>query len=291
MKTLRAALLGLAYSFLGFAATSADPPEPIGEPPVSNVIHSILTASVCVKAEGGSGSGVCFHNGPHAFIWTDAHVVDTSLKVANTFDPKTGRKVPRVRFADVELLQEDFADGRKVGYSAVYARVIRYSERHDIAVLKPYKKWPAVSVEFAQAVTAPGTPLWHVGSMQGARGVNSLSAGHFSTAGRLRHKFKLEELDDPILYDQISLTGLPGSSGGGVFLKDGRCVGLITEFIGPNQTFGAMLLSPARRLAEFARENKCVWALDANVPVPVADDVHPFVDGTISLLPEPTPAP
>jgi S1-C subfamily serine protease len=276
----------LAASTIHTTPTRADDTKPYtdGDP------AHCLDASVLVAAPGGYGSGVCFHNGDHAFVWTDAHVVEGGKKVREVVEAATGQKKVVVEFSDVELMREDYHGGRKVGFQVVFARVVRYSERHDVALLKPYKKWPEASVSFLPDGDIPkaGEPLWHVGSMHGPRGTNTLSFGVFAQAGRLRRNFVPEEKEDPVVYDHASLTAFPGSSGGGVFRKrDGLCIGLVTEYLGPGpSTPGSFLLTPARRLREFAAEVKCLWALDAATPVPARDDMPVWSD---KYLPQPQP--
>lgn len=264
-------------------------PPPSVTPPAPYDPEKLVAASVLVKAEGGTGSGVCFRNGGRSLIWTDAHVVEGGKSVARVVDAGTGLEKVVVRFLDVELWQEQYEGGRKVGHRSVLAKVIRYSEHHDLALLLPCAPFPEAGVCFltANEMPRPGESLWHVGSMHGARGLNSVSAGVFSLAGRLRKGFSFEEKDDPVVFDQACLPILPGSSGGGVFRqRDGACIGLVSQYLGRGPTPSIFLMTPARRLREFARAVKCEWAVDASVPVP-ENDPHPVFCDPYLPLPEP----
>ena len=72
------------------------------------------------------------------------------------------------------------------------------------------------------------------------------------------------------IFDQTTVAAFPGSSGGGVYLKDdGRYVGMIVR--GAGETFN--LIVPIRRMTAWAKENDLMWALDHNTPMPSRADV------------------
>jgi len=81
------------------------------------------------------------------------------------------------------------------------------------------------------------------------------------------------------VFDQTSTLGYPGSSGGGVYLKEnGACVGLLTRGMGPGLNF----IVPARRLKTWAAAVGVMWALDPSVAMPTAAERAqlPLDDGT-----------
>lgn len=246
----------------------------------------LVEMSVLVGTDTGWGTGVAFHNAGHRFVWTDAHVVRGCKSIVDVVD-KAGAARKRVTFADVRVSQETRNGDRKTGSVGFLAGIVRYSERHDLALLKVRGDFPRASAVFApDAPPVVGTALWHVGCMRGERGTNSVSDGVFAAYGRLRNGFVPDETVDPLVYDQVSMTVHPGSSGGGVYLKsNGQCVGLVTEFLGPERTFGAACITPTRRLREFCRDASCLWAVDASVAVPAKDD-EPVMQDDI-VLPEP----
>ena len=107
--------------------------------------------------------------------------------------------------------------------------------------------------------------------MNGPKGLNSLSEGTFSKAGRLRKYFIPDEFGG-IIYDQCSLSAHRGSSGGGVFRQsDCKCIGIVTEFLGKD-TYGEFCITPARRIREFAKSSNCEWAMNSMIQVPSKDE-------------------
>ena len=67
------------------------------------------------------------------------------------------------------------------------------------------------------------------------------------------------------IFDQTTVAAFPGSSGGGVYLKDdGRYVGMIVR--GAGETFN--LIVPIRRMVDWAKDNDMLWALDHKVAMP-----------------------
>jgi len=96
--------------------------------------------------------------------------------------------------------------------------------------------------------------------------------------------------------------GYPGSSGGGVYTRDGKCIGLLVRGAGPGLNF----IVPTRRMLPWAKKMKIEWAMNPAVPVPthVVRVETPLDDGTGSASSaaddvcknnrkagEPTPAP
>ena len=67
------------------------------------------------------------------------------------------------------------------------------------------------------------------------------------------------------VYDQTTCTAFPGSSGGGVYLKnDARYVGMLVRGAGE----GFNLIVPVRRMISYCEEHKIMWALDHKFPMP-----------------------
>ncbi len=262
---MRVAVMFVAAVALSSLACGADPPEKLpdwGE------------ASVMLTTESGTGSGVAFRNGKYTFVWTDAHVVESCEHIDRVIDPATGHPVVRVRYDELKAVREKYIDGRKVGASFSFAQVVRYSDAkkgHDLALLRLRDPdFIKTSVSFADYTPKAGVEVWHVGSSGGTPGHNTVSSGVFSTAGRLRHDFRHNDTD-PMIYDQVSVSCIPGSSGAGVFdPKTGACVGLITDGLGGSE--GLNFITPARRLREFAKKASCEWAVNVKVEVP-RDDV------------------
>jgi hypothetical protein len=170
-----------------------------------------------------------------------------------------------VHFKDPVVTKEIRQNGRTVGRLQMDAEVLKYSESEDgqdLALLRIRKlNFVTDSVVFYLDKEIPplGQDLLHVGSLLGQFGANSMTSGIMSQHGRI-----LKNLNKHI-FDQTTCTAFPGSSGGGVYLKsDAKYVGMLVRGAGE----GFNLIVPIRRMVEYCQENKIMWALDKNVPMP-----------------------
>ncbi len=228
--------------------------------------------SVTIRSEGtwsaGEGSGVIFSRKDKDgntvnFVWTAAHVIDnlrTERKVIVNGAPRTV-----VTFKDAKIIKVIRQGGRAVGRLELDAEVLKYSDAddgHDLALLKVRKlNFVDDTVKFYLDETIPklGTDLWHVGSLLGQMGSNSMTDGIYSQTGRL-----IPQLNKHV-FDQTTVAAFPGSSGGGVFLKsDARYVGMLVR--GAGETFN--LIVPVRRMVQWCEKNKIMWALDPKIKMP-----------------------
>ena len=221
--------------------------------------------SVTIKAGFSEGSGVAIDRNGTTFVWTAGHVVDGLRSMRKVTDPKTGTQRTIIEFEDAKIVKTLVEDGRTVGYLHLDAEVIRYSDAdhgHDLAILRVRKKGAIkTSAIFYDEAKPPklGTQLFHVGSLLGVVGSNSLTTGIVSAHGRLIGK---------TVYDQTTVTAFPGSSGGGVYLTDGRYVGMLVRGAGE----GFNLIVPVRRMRSWAKKAKVEWALDPRVKLPTEEE-------------------
>jgi len=218
--------------------------------------------SVTIGAGKSEGSGVLKNRDGVTYVWTAAHVVSELRSLRDIVDPKTGTKRTIVEFQDATVMKQLVEDGRTVGKVQFDAEVLRYSNAetgHDLALLRVRKKnFFHSSAQFYLEDNIPpvGTELYHVGSLLGQFGANSLTTGVLSRVGRVL---------EGNVYDQTTVDAFPGSSGGGVYLKDdGRYVGMLVR--GTNGGFH--LVVPIRRMREWANTAEVAWALDDTVPMP-----------------------
>ena len=223
--------------------------------------------SVTIRSRYNEGSGVSFNRDGTTFIWTAAHVLRDLRRTREVVDPRTGTKRTVVEFDDAKIIKQLVEDGRTVGRLEIDAEVIRYSDaRHgeDLALLRVRKKDfiedSAVFFTEKSKIPAIGTQLFHVGSLLGQQGSNSMTDGIMSQHGRVIGKKA---------YDQTTVTAFPGSSGGGVYLTDGQYVGMVVRGAGE----GFNLMAPIRRIAAWAQRAGVGWAIDPNVPMPSAEDL------------------
>jgi S1-C subfamily serine protease len=240
-------------------------------PAKKDVAQYLQDISVTVNVGYGEGSGVIKtrlnEEGKKInFVWTAAHVVDSVRNVETVIDPRTGTRRIVVKFDDVQVIKELVEGGRKVGELRMDAEVIRYSEDQDLALLKIRKtNFVDASVVFYldKEIPAIGTDLFHVGSLLGQVGSNSMTSGIISQIGRVLPSVGKEE------FDQTTATSFPGSSGGGVYLRNGAYVGMIVRGAGE----GFNLMVPVRRMQRWAESADILWALDDSVPVPSDEEL------------------
>lgn len=233
------------------------------------VANHLQDISVTIKTGNAEGSGVIktrIINGKKInFVWTAAHVIDGLRRQEEVVDPATGTKRQLIRYDDARIVKELNENGRRVGELAMDARVIKVNYDEDLALLRIWKTgFIDASVEFYLDTKIPpiGTKLLHVGSLLGQLGSNSMTSGIQSQIGRV--------LSDGKEYDQTTVTAFPGSSGGGVYLEDGRYVGMVVR--GAGESFN--LIIPVRRMVKWATKCSVLWAIDDKVSVPKEEDLE-----------------
>lgn len=240
-------------------------------------VEKLTDISVTIKTDRGQGSGTLFvrkhGNDQVAYVWTAAHVIESLRKVRPVIDTKTGTNKFVVEFKDAEIVQELNQDGRRIGEIKMDAEVVRYSDAeqgHDLALLRVRKKNFVPAEQTAtfyldESIPGQGTELFHVGSLLGQVGANSLTTGIISQNGRV-----LKFGANAVIFDQTTVTAFPGSSGGGVYLKnDGRYVGMLVR--GAGETFN--LIVPVRRLREWAKKAGVEFAMDQKVEMPAEEEL------------------
>jgi hypothetical protein len=242
-----------------------------------DVATYIQDVSVTIHAGRSQGSGTIFTRDKVNYVWTAAHVVAGLRNTREIVDPNTGSPRTVVEFDDAKVVREIVEDGRKVGQVEMDAEVIRYSNAdtgQDLALLRIRKRdYFKVSTVFflEKAKLSDGkvaikeipkmTDLLHCGSLLGQVGSNSVTTGVMSQSGRVVKG---------VVYDQTTCTAFPGSSGGGVFLKDGRYVGMLVR--GAGETFN--LIVPQRRLYTWAKKVGVLFAVDPEVAAPTDEELR-----------------
>lgn len=235
-------------------------------PDKDNVSQYLQDISVTIRAGRAEGSGVITNINGTNYVLTCGHVVAHLRKTRTVIGNDGGPKVV-VEFDDAEIVKELIEDGRTVGELRFAAEVLRYSDAdhgEDLALLRVRKKnltphyvhfYLEKDKDGKPKIPAIGTDLYHVGSLLGQSGSNSMTTGIYSQVGRLYNG---------VVYDQTTCAAFPGSSGGGVYLKDGRYVGQIVR--GAGETFN--LIVPFRRLENWAKKVGVDFVLDPSIPVP-----------------------
>jgi S1-C subfamily serine protease len=220
----------------------------------SNLFYnSLQQVSVKVEVGDGAGSGVLVSRKVGSvwktFVWTAGHVAESLKKSDGTF-------------GNAVIYQETRSFGKFVSVKRTPAKVIAYSEANleeDLALLEVLEdNFYKGSAWFAdESIPAVGTNLIHVGSTLGI--YNSVSLGIISQTDR-------DLLNTGKVFDQTSVMGYPGSSGGGVYRADnGACIGLLVRGAGAGINF----IVPIRRMLPWAKANGVEWAINPDAPVPL----------------------
>jgi len=252
-----------------------------------NVPVYLQNISVTVKSRDASGSGTLvtrkIDNDTVTFVWTAAHVVD-GLRAARKVIDASGNERWIIEFGDPQVIAERYQDGRRVGESSLDCQVIRYSGAdygEDLALLRIrlYNAYPiTINAKFPDAGYIPpvGAELSHCGSLLGQFGAGSYTTGVLSQTGRLLETNGVQKK----VFDQVTAVAFPGSSGGGVFLKEnGTYVGMLTQ--GIMQLQGFNFIVPVRRMHAWAKSANIEWAIDPAVPMPSLKEIEkiPVEDG------------
>jgi len=222
-----------------------------------NSVEFLHDITVTVHAPGGTGTGVLLNHSNVCYVLTAAHVVSDARTVRQVIID--GNVKHEVSYKPISVVTRILEDGRQVGRTELQAEVIRYSDPdkgEDLALLRMRKTGAAPkAVRFFVENKIPdlGTPLVHVGSLLGESGSGSVTTGIYSQKGRI--------LFDRV-FDQTTCGAFPGSSGGGVFLLDGRYVGMIVR--GAGETYN--LIVPIRRIREWAARVKADFIFNPTAP-------------------------
>lgn len=234
-------------------------------PAKEEVPQYLQDISVTIRAGNAQGSGVVTNLDGECFVFTCGHVVKHLRSSRVVEDSESGKTKTVVEWEDAEIVKEHVEEGRLVGQTRMRAFVIKYSDAdsgEDLAILKVRKKnlFPTrVVFHLDTKIPTLGTELWHMGSFLGQDGSNSLSSGMVSSVGRVY---------EGVVYDQTNCTAFRGSSGGGVFLKDGQYHSMLVR--GAGETFN--LVVPMRRISAWTKRTKTEWLINPAVAVPKIDD-------------------
>ena len=249
-------------------------------PAMAGIPDDLQKVSVTIKAGRAQGSGTLVtrqvRDDTVSFIWTAAHVVD-GLRTTRTVVTPEGTPRILVEYMDAEIVQERQQDGRRVGEVKYDCKVIKVSDAdygEDLAVLmvRCNGAYPAnVCAKFHKDpnyIPPIGVDLSHCGSLLGQFGANSYTTGVLSQTGRT---LPMKGANVRV-FDQVTTVSFPGSSGGGMYLKDsGEYIGMLTQ--GVIQLQGFNFIVPVRRIHAWAKASKVEWAIDPTVPLPSLKEI------------------
>jgi len=280
-RVLLTLFLALAFGVATFAAE-----------PSASVPEYLQNISVTVKADNAQGSGTLVTrqvgDDTVTFVWTAGHVVDGLRTIRKVVDADGQMKI-LVEFKDPQIVAERHQDGRRVGETTLDCRVIKYSDAdygEDLAVLMIRLKnaYPLdTSAKFHDDhnyIPPVGVDLSHCGSLLGQFGANSYTTGVLSQVGRLLEGSGASNK----VFDQVTAVAFPGSSGGGIYLKDdGTYIGMLTQGVMALQGFNFIV--PVRRMHTWATDSEIEWALDPNSPMPSLVEIDKIAVEELGSIP------
>lgn len=244
LKIVRAVTFAIALAFAGACFPGCSRVSGLLHISGANRYQHAQKQTVLIRTAHGQGSGVVIKrkgaDGPQVFVWTAAHVVEGC--------------------AEVDVVQPIRNHNEKVGYTFFTGKVILYLPESDIALL--WVDAPGSYFEAAEfADCAPpdvGTPLFHVGNFLGEPFDGSVSRGTQSQIGVFPRAAQGWPWQFPL--DQATLAACPGSSGGPVFLENGKVVGLVVGAPGRG-ALGFVCYVPVRQIHLMVFEHGFSWAL------------------------------
>lgn len=272
--------------------------------PSPSVPDYLQDISVTIRSGNAQGSGTIITrkigDNSVAFVWTAAHVVDNLRTVRRVITADGGTRA-LVEFKDAQIVQEFRQGGRRVGETMLDARVIKFSDAdygEDLALLmvRRLNAYPAsTSANFKtdiNYVPPVGVELSHCGSLLGQFGANSYTTGVLSQVGRT---LEMEGASVKV-FDQVTAVAFPGSSGGGMYLKEnGEYIGMLTQGVMKLQGFNFIV--PVRRIHAWAKASKIEWATNPAIPMPTLAEIEKIPVEDQGVLPgglpqgaRPTPA-
>ena len=237
--------------------------------------------SVTIKAGDAQGSGTLVTrkvgDETVSFVWTAAHVVE-GLRTTRTVVTAQGNSRTLIEYKDAEVVQERQQDGRRVGEVKYDCKIVKVSDAdygEDLALLMVRCKgaYPlGISAKFVKDpnyLPPIGVELSHCGSLLGQFGANSYTTGVLSQTGRT---LAMKGANTKV-FDQVTAVAFPGSSGGGMFLKEnGEYIGMLTQGVMKLQGFNFIV--PLRRINAWAKEAKVEWAIDTTAKVPTLKEIE-----------------
>jgi S1-C subfamily serine protease len=209
-------IVALALVLIGFLNI---PPSSPGPPDDRDCVPRYLQdITVHVISPGGYSTGIVTGSKKNTYVWTAAHCVRGQL------------------FVGIQKTDKS---------NLILARIVATNENDDLAVL--LLEEPGFFERFAVFANMPpelGETVWHSGNMLG-KFSKSITKGTISHTNR-------EWMGQT--YYQTTAAIHKGSSGGGVFKQNGRCVGLVSKKIAT----GISLFTPINKVR--------LWAIQNNIP-------------------------
>lgn len=235
-----------------------------------NLDTQVKSVSVSVVTSGGSGSGTMFVQGDKTYVLTAGHVVE-KLRHVNKVNKDTGnetKEVEVISWDEAKVIQTLYQDDKEVENTVLLAKVVVYSPVEDeggkdIAVLellkKNHLKTGATLLPLPKHLTV-GQDVIHIGSLYG-----SITGAYIrGNVARLDYRALHSS------FNVINVDSKPGSSGGGIFIKDGDNYYLVGTVVRGDGS-GVALTKPLAVIREVLKENNLDDSFNL-IPVPAKEN-------------------
>lgn len=216
-------------------------------------LEDVVYATWGFQSSSAKGSCVLIKGKDKWYALTAGHCVEDCRSEKEEVMPD-GSKKTKVVWEDVEIVQKLTAnvDGVdiEVGKIILKAKVVAFSppDEEDLALLEVYNmpfEMKSVSILPSLKDVKVGTQCWHVGNLYGEL-LSSVTDGIISSLGRYyRGKTWL----------QVTSTAVPGSSGGGIYIKVGedyKLIGIVT--MGDASTGNVIFAVPIYRIIQWLKK-------------------------------------
>lgn len=223
--------------------------------------------TVNIDCGSSEGSGVIKRCNDDIYIVTVAHIVENLRIERRKYKEQRMSQAfysNNLGFRDAIIIKEIYFNGLSVGRLFLTAKVVRYSDYEDLAILRVVNECPFVKISAVFASPKyrylVGSSLWHCGCFYGSQGINSISGGFISYLGRGRIKKR----------DQFTSYVAPGSSGGGVYDEKGMCLGLVVSRNEPGYNY----FIPMRQIYPWAQRVGMEFVFNDDIPIPSRKEIR-----------------
>jgi S1-C subfamily serine protease len=223
--------------------------------------NSSLGSGVLVTREivGSDGSKRKYN-----FVITCSHVIDDLKQIVVV--PEGSPVI--YRWLDADILKVGTNLDGSESILKLKARLLTHSgaeNGHDLAVLMVLGDTiidTNTVFHLGPDTHVVGQSVLHVGSPRGQH--HSVTIGIVSFVGRCL------DLGGIRCFDQICVSALPGSSGGGIYSINGEYIGMLVRQV--NENFNLMV--PMRRIHVWSEENNLQWIFDPSISPPSLDEIN-----------------
>lgn len=209
----------------------------------SPLINHMKDVTVLVESQTTAGTGLLINHGTNTYVLTAAHVVKPNVEKGGFLKPD--------KLKSVKIFKTNFdINDNLIETIEVSGDIIKYSYNdYDLALIKIKKSLSTGSVIFdLETDLKIGMETWNCGNYRGRTGSYSVGKGMVSYKNRIYFDKNYVQVSNVILF---------GNSGGGIFLTNQKCVGIVSLKFDEGFTLSVGI----DRITKFAQEYDCLGIL------------------------------